>query len=89
MLATFVLLLWYDGKTLPSWPLGITLGTLLSILATLIRASISVPLSSGLGQLAWIKIRHESRPLIHIATFDAASRGILGGLKLVVLGRGG
>jgi hypothetical protein len=89
MIATLVLLLCYNGKPLPSWPLGITLGTLISIFATVIHASISVPLSSGLGQLAWIKFHRQSRPLAQIETFDAASRGVIGGLKLLALGAGG
>lgn len=89
MIATLVLLLCYNDKPLPSWPLGITLGTLISIFATVIHASISAPLSSGLGQLAWIKFRHQSRPLAQIETFDAASRGVVGGLKLLALGAGG
>jgi hypothetical protein len=88
IIATVVLLHCYDSKALPSWPLGITLGSLLSIFATVITASISVPLSSGLGQLGWIKFRHQPHPLAHIGNFDAASRSILGGLKLVILRRG-
>ena len=88
MVATVVLLHYYDSKALPSWPLGITLGSLLSIFATVITASISVPLSSGLGQLGWIKFRHHPHPLAHIGNFDAASRSILGGLQLVILRRG-
>ncbi|KAK3375602.1 hypothetical protein B0T24DRAFT_524142 [Lasiosphaeria ovina] len=82
-------LAYYDGKSLPSWPSSITLNAIIAILATIATASMSVPLSSGLGQLKWIRFRQNRTPLSDMELFDDASRGALGALALLLRARGG
>jgi Protein of unknown function (DUF3176) len=79
----------YDGQTLPNWPTGMTLNTLIALLTAIANAALAGPLQQGLSQLKWIKFKKESRPLTDMEAFDDASRGIWGSVKLLVMGRGG
>lgn len=79
----------FDGRRMPNWPTGITLNTLIALLAAIANAAIATPLQQGLSQLKWITFQSESRPLTDMEHFDEASRGVLGSAKLLVLGRGG
>ncbi|KAF4627747.1 hypothetical protein G7Y89_g10407 [Cudoniella acicularis] len=85
----YVTLYHYDGKERPQLPFNTTLSPLLSVLATIISTAVSVPLSSGISQIIWLKLRRGSRPLTDIELFQNASKGIVGGLGLIIRGRGG
>ena len=87
--AIFGVLSRFDGHALPNWPKEITLNTLIALLTAIANASIVAPLSSGLSQLKWIHFKGKRQPLIDIETFDDASRGVYGSLKLLFFGRGG
>ncbi|KAK3395213.1 hypothetical protein B0H63DRAFT_386978 [Podospora didyma] len=80
---------YYDGKPLPSWPSSLTINAVVAILATVATASMSVPLSSGLGQLKWIRFKEGRAPLSDMELFDDASRGPYGALNLLLRARGG
>ncbi|KAK3316995.1 hypothetical protein B0H66DRAFT_308942 [Apodospora peruviana] len=82
-------LAYFDEKPLPSWPSSITINAVIAILATIATASMSVPLSSGLGQLKWIQFKQGRAPLSDMEIFDDASRGAFGALNLLFRGRGG
>ncbi|KAK3954431.1 hypothetical protein QBC32DRAFT_336356 [Pseudoneurospora amorphoporcata] len=79
----------YDGQPLPSWPHWITLNAVIAILATVATASMSVPLSSGLGQLKWIRFKQGRAPLSDMEIYDDASRGAFGAVNMLVQARGG
>jgi hypothetical protein len=79
----------FDGKRMANWSTGITLNTLIAVLATIANAGIAFPLQQGLSQLKWIIFQREPRPLTDMEHFDDASRGAFGSAKLLVLGRGG
>ncbi|KAL0465208.1 hypothetical protein QR685DRAFT_508311 [Neurospora intermedia] len=79
----------YDGQPLPSWPHWITLNAVIAILATVATASMSVPLSSGLGQLKWIRFKQGRAPLSDMEIYDDASRGALGAVNMLARARGG
>ncbi|KAK3347215.1 hypothetical protein B0T25DRAFT_297102 [Lasiosphaeria hispida] len=87
--AIIAVLAFYDNKPLPSWPSSITLNAVIAVLATVATASMSVPLSSGLGQLKWIRFREGRAPLSDMEHFDDASRGALGAINLLFRARGG
>lgn len=84
IIAIVVILDHYEGRTLPDWPLGINLNTLVALLATFIRTLMLVTVAEVLGQMKWDWFSR-SRSLDHIAVFDRASRGILGSLRLLVV----
>ena len=79
----------FSGKSLPSWPLNITLNTLIALLATIANANLLPPIQSGLSQLKWVRFKNERAPLTDIEMFDDASRGTWGAIKLLARGRGG
>ncbi len=79
----------YNERSMPSWPTGMTLNTLIALLTAISNAALASPLQQGLSQLKWINFKRESRPLTDMEAFDDASRGIWGSIKLLVMGRGG
>lgn len=84
IVATFVILNHYNGHPIPIvLPNDVKLGSLLSVFSTIIKAAISLPLSAGLSQLVWSRFQRGHRPLIDFATYDNASRGVLGGVTLL------
>jgi len=82
-------LAYFDGKPLPSWPSSITINAVIAVLATITTACMSVPLSSGLGQLKWIRFKQGRAPLSDMEMFDDASRSVFGALGLLFRARGG
>lgn len=82
-------LAYFNGQALPNWPYDVTINTLIALLATIVNAGVSVSLQSGLSQLKWIKFKSDRAPLVDFETFDEASRGSRGAIKLLASGRGG
>ncbi|KUI58971.1 hypothetical protein VP1G_06274 [Cytospora mali] len=82
-------LAYFDNRPLPSWPYEITLNALIAILTTIANAAMAVPLSSGLGQLKWERVKTGYAPLTDLEVLDDASRGALGALNLLRKMRGG
>ncbi|KAJ4022713.1 hypothetical protein NW752_000077 [Fusarium irregulare] len=79
-----VILKKYNNKEVPDWEnLGITLNTLISILATALRAIISLIAYELLAQTKWDWISVSFRPLPQLQLFDNASRGVYGSLRLL------
>ncbi|PNP77799.1 hypothetical protein FNYG_08880 [Fusarium nygamai] len=65
--AICIVLYMYSGKELPEWKnLGITLNTLVSIIATFFRASIAIISSEVLAQLKWEWLSSSFRPMSDI-----------------------
>ncbi|KAK4185690.1 hypothetical protein QBC35DRAFT_476103 [Podospora australis] len=71
-----------SGKEIPKWPLSLNLGSLIAMYTTLLRALLFYTLSEVIGQEKWAWINH-SHKLRHLDTFDVASRGALGSLRLI------
>jgi hypothetical protein len=79
----------YNGRALPDWPHDITLNALIALLATFANATMSVCLSSGISQAKWMRFKKSTAPLSDMESFDDASRGSWGSMKLLVTARGG
>ena len=60
-----------------------------ALFTALAQAGLMVPIYSSIGQLKWIWFRMGERPLVDFETFDEASRGPVGGLKLMGTLKGG
>ncbi|OJJ42091.1 hypothetical protein ASPZODRAFT_105830 [Penicilliopsis zonata CBS 506.65] len=82
-----VLLRYYDGRREPAWE-HMSLNTLIAWLSTITKACVLFSASQGLGQLKWAWFSTQKRPLDDLGGFDAASRGVLGGLALIFRVRG-
>lgn len=76
-----------DGRPLPHWPMQITLNSFISILGTIIKAAMVVPIAEGISQLKWLWFK-KAGVLRDIQTFDEASRGLFGSLKLLLSTKG-
>ncbi|CAG9940973.1 unnamed protein product [Clonostachys rosea f. rosea IK726] len=68
-----------NGKSLPNWPLAITLNTLVAFLTISSKAALTVPVSVAISQAQWNWFQQE-RPLYDFHIFDQASRGAWGSL---------
>ena len=83
MAVLIVTLVLTNHKPLPHWPMRITLNSFISILGTIIKAAMVIPIAEGISQLKWLWFKKEG-VLKDIQTFDEASRGMVGSLKLLL-----
>jgi Protein of unknown function (DUF3176) len=75
----------YDNQENPRWTLGtlgVTLNAILSVVSTVFRASLLMPVAQSINQFCWIWYTHP-RPLQDICYYDSASRGPLGSIRLL------
>ncbi|KAK8050591.1 Carboxylic ester hydrolase [Apiospora phragmitis] len=79
----------YDKRSLYEWPYRITLNTCIAVLATMSVTTLGISLQNGLSQMKWIRFKESKMPLADMETFDEASRGVLGAIKLLASRRGG
>jgi hypothetical protein len=78
----------FNNRPLPDLPLGLTLNTIVAILATASRAVTIFLISQGIGQLKWNQYVDADKPLVNLRVFDDASRGPWGSLQMVFKTRG-
>ncbi|KAJ4352161.1 uncharacterized protein N0V89_007508 [Didymosphaeria variabile] len=84
-----VMLFVYKNKTIPRWPLGLTLNAYISVLAKVASAALMLPVSEALGQLKWSWFQGDSsKKLWDFELFDSASRGPWGSFLLLVRTKG-
>ncbi|KAI0104248.1 hypothetical protein GGR51DRAFT_549509 [Nemania sp. FL0031] len=72
-----------NGIALHEWPFPIQPNSLLSVLTTVGKASMLVPIASCMSQLKWHHFSIRERPLDHLELFDSASRGPWGALAFL------
>lgn len=75
---------YYSGKRMPQLPFSISLNTLVTLLAVLLRAAISVAVASVINQAKWSWFE-KPRPLSHLSEFDWASRSVVGSARLLYI----
>ncbi|TID18691.1 hypothetical protein E2P81_ATG05672 [Venturia nashicola] len=73
----------YDNQASPQWPHGLSLNTVVSVMSTMFRINVLVPVAAGMSQMGWIWLARRERRLDDISCFDAASRGPWGCLRLL------
>jgi hypothetical protein len=54
MTAIFAVLLHYDGKEIPEWPMGLTINGFISILSGISKTALLLPTAEAIGQLKWV-----------------------------------
>ncbi|KAK7983562.1 hypothetical protein PG989_010964 [Apiospora arundinis] len=69
-----------DGKSLAEWTPLIGINALFSILITVCKAAILLPIASCISQVKWVYFTEKERPLIALSAFDDASKGPWGAL---------
>ncbi|EAA30428.2 hypothetical protein GE21DRAFT_10588 [Neurospora crassa] len=80
---TLSILYFFDGKPLESWPLYLSLGTIISTMAQISRTSLAFAITPCLGQAKWNWFSQREDDILVFRTFDEASRGPLGSLQLL------
>lgn len=83
-----VLLSRYDGHALASWPLPITLNTLVAFLVSICHAALLFPVLEGLGQLKWNWFVRQDRSLADFQAYEDARRGPVGAVRLAFVTKG-
>ncbi|KAK4448388.1 hypothetical protein QBC34DRAFT_495363 [Podospora aff. communis PSN243] len=73
----------YENHKFPSLPGGVSLNAGVAILSTISKSSLIFSVSAALGQLKWDWYESRARKLKDLETFDEASRGPLGAMKLL------
>lgn len=73
----------YDQKPPPSFPYGLTLNTIVSIIQQHPKLALLFLIVELIGQLKWVWLRQGKKPLKHVQSFDDASRGPLGSLTIL------
>ena len=82
----------YDNGPTPSWSMTVTkfdknftvtMNSILSLLSTIAKICVLIPVTKGLGQLKWIWFAKRERSLEDIETFESASRGLTGSALLM------
>ncbi|RYC59420.1 hypothetical protein CHU98_g6781 [Xylaria longipes] len=76
-----------DDKPLTSWSYSIRPNSLISVLTTISKGSMTVSTAACLGQLKWDHFQYRPNPLDHIQIYDDASRGPWGSFLLLCTGR--
>ncbi|KAH8687092.1 hypothetical protein BGZ61DRAFT_589439 [Ilyonectria robusta] len=85
--AMVVLLHIFDGKVVFTWN-SVTLNTIVSILSLTIKATLAYVLAECMAQWKWILFAREARSLMDFERIDAATRGPLGSLRVLIRTRG-
>ncbi|KAF2829257.1 hypothetical protein CC86DRAFT_437031 [Ophiobolus disseminans] len=80
--AIVAILAHYDGKPLSKWHSGITPNAIISVLATVSKSSILLPVAECISQLIWLRFQ-TPHTLQLIQEFDEASRGALGSFQIL------
>ncbi|KAH8705887.1 hypothetical protein BGW36DRAFT_284949 [Talaromyces proteolyticus] len=88
LISIVIVLNQYNQQSMPSWPLGITLNTLLAFLTAVSQAGFLNPVFQGLSQMKWNWFVNKDRPLSDFGKFDNASRGSWGSFLLVFTTKG-
>ena len=86
LIAVFILITRYDDQATAKWRFLINLTTLQSLLATVFRVFLLVPITSVISQSKWDWVGGDTvRSLKDIQEIDNASRGPWGALRVIPL----
>ncbi|KAI0011516.1 hypothetical protein F4779DRAFT_573044 [Xylariaceae sp. FL0662B] len=83
MVSIFVVVLYFNNRSINEWHSYLSINTVLSILATALKSSTLLAAASALGQLKWAWYAHAPKSLQTFQAFDSASRGPFGAVYLL------
>lgn len=83
ILAIGIVLMVYNGKSLPDLPYGITMNAVISVLATASKSNLLLIVASSISQLKWVWYQ-KSRRLDDIQLFEDAAKGPMGSLQVLL-----
>ncbi|KAF1809845.1 hypothetical protein P152DRAFT_379587, partial [Eremomyces bilateralis CBS 781.70] len=80
--AIFLLLIIYQDQAFDNWDGALQLSTVVAVLSQAAQSFLAISISSCIGQSKWFLLRERNR-MIELETFDEASRGPEGSLKMI------
>ncbi|KAM3552718.1 hypothetical protein ARSEF4850_007249 [Beauveria asiatica] len=84
-LASIVIILnVYDGRQRDEWTPRLSINAVISILSTIFKASLALPLTEGISQLKWLLFAQQPRALSELDIYDKASRGAWGSAMMIL-----
>jgi hypothetical protein len=83
-----IVLVYFNGRELPRWKLGITINAFIAIFAGFAKSALLVPTAEALGQLKWDWYRNKPKKMLDFEILDSASRGPWGSLVLLTRTKG-
>ncbi|KAI1612411.1 hypothetical protein EDD36DRAFT_418581 [Exophiala viscosa] len=86
--AIAAVLLAYDNQPVPSLPDTLSINAIISFLASIAKASLMIVLAAAIRQEKWLWFIGKPRPLDAVDSFEEASRGPYGSLRLIMTYRG-
>ena len=73
-----------NQRAIASWPPSIiSPNALISLLSTIGKSALLLPITEGLSQLKWLSVQNRTAKLEHLDVYDLASRGPFGALQLL------
>lgn len=89
MIAIVVIVKQFEGGEIPRLLFGVTLNTIVAVLATAARSTVSFVVSASIGQLKWCWFTKSGKRLRDVEVLDNASRGPLGAISMLSSALGG
>ncbi|KAI1619910.1 hypothetical protein EDD37DRAFT_698328 [Exophiala viscosa] len=86
--AIAAVLLAYDNQPVPSLPDTLSINAIISFLASIAKASLMIVLAAAIRQEKWLWFIGKPRSLDAVDSFEEASRGPYGSLRLIMTYRG-
>jgi hypothetical protein len=83
LITVFILLLWFKEKPVSAWRSNVQMTAIIAALAQTAQSALMVPVAACIGQLKWTWFRANPQRTIDLETYDMASRGPEGSLKLL------
>lgn len=83
-IAIIVILRVYENRLLSTWGVPLTINAVVSILTTLFKGALALPIAEGISQLKWRWFSKRDRDLVDLELYDQASRGPWGSILLLV-----
>ena len=83
LIAVCIIMAWIDGRRLSIWHWAIQPNAVVSLLLVSSKASLMLSTAACLSQLKWTHFESRPRKLRDLETFDDASRGPWGSLRLL------
>jgi hypothetical protein len=87
-IATICILEVYNQQSTPQFSYGLTLNTVISVLATASKSSLIFVVGECIGELKWIWFRDVLKPLSNLQAYDSASRGPWGSILILLQDKG-
>ena len=78
----------YRDRPLPNWPYSLSINTLVAIFIAVAKSAMLLVMAEGISHLKWTWFTRQDHQLIDLSTYDNASRGPWGSLKLLGSSRG-